>query len=97
MGIHRPTELYTLQEVRDDIFIPYVTTKNLIHPTEKRYILLDEVLKAALLTKKEPDVEYLERDKALERLVSACQPWYEVGREGKTEKRLVMLKSDLRD
>lgn len=87
MGTRRPTEFYTPQALRDDILAPYITTKNLVHPTEKKYIVLDEVLCAALLTKKEPDIEYLARDKALERLVSACQAWYEVGREGKTERR----------
>jgi len=83
----RPTELYTPQELRDDILTPYITTKNLIHPTERKYIVLDEVLKKAILTKKEPDVEFLARDKALERLVAVCQAWYEVGRDGKTERR----------
>jgi len=83
----RPTELYTPQALRDDILTPYITTRDLVHATEKKYIVLDEVLKAALLTKKEPDTEHLARDKALERLVSACQAWYEVGHEGKTERR----------
>jgi len=86
-GHHRPTELYTPQALRDDILTPYITTKNLVHPTEKKYIVLDEVLKAAILTKKEPDVEHLARDKTLERLVAVCQAWYEIGRDGKTERR----------
>ena len=91
-GTHRPTELYTSQALRDDILTSYITTKNLVHPTEKKYIVLDEVLKTALLTKKEPDVEHLARDKALERLVAMCQAWYEIGREGKTERRWEMLR-----
>ena len=91
----RPTELYTSQALRDDILVPYIATKSLVHPTEKKYIVLDEVLKAALLTKKESDIEYLARDKALERLVSACQAWYEVGHEGKTERRWVMIRLHL--
>jgi hypothetical protein len=84
---HRPTEFYTPQALRDDILTPYITTKNLVHPTERKYIVLDEVLKTAILTKKEPDVEHLARDKALERLVAMCQAWYELGRDGKTERR----------
>jgi translation initiation factor 2D len=95
IGFCRPTELYTAQALRDDVFTPYITTKNLIHPLEKKYIVLDDVLKTALLTKKEPDVEYLPRDKALERLAAACQAWYEVGREGKMERRRVMLRPNL--
>lgn len=49
--------------------------------------MLDEVLKTAMLSKKEPDVAHLARDQVLERLVAVCQAWYEVGRDGKTERR----------
>jgi hypothetical protein len=86
-GHRRPTELYTPQALRDDILTPYITTKNLVHPTERKYIVLDEVLKTAILMKKEPDAEYLARDKVLERLATVCQAWYEVGRDGRTERR----------
>ena len=86
-GHRRPAELYTPQALRDDILTPYITTNNLVHPTERRYIVLDDVLKTAILTKKEQDVAHLGRDKVLERLVAVCQAWYEVGRDGKTERK----------
>jgi hypothetical protein len=45
-----------------------------------------------VLRKKKEQVEFMKRDGGLQRLIDACQPWYEIQQEGReSEMRSVKI------
>jgi hypothetical protein len=76
----RPEDsLHTAAQVRK-LLDDYITAHSLVHPREKKYIILDDVLRACLQRKNDhPDeLEFLSRQEANERLQSGMQAWHEI-------------------
>jgi translation initiation factor 2D len=72
--------LHTSNQVRQ-LFDQYVTTHSLVHPREKQYIVLDDVLRNVLQQKGE-ELEFMTRSEAIEKLRKGMQPWHEMSFEG---------------
>jgi hypothetical protein len=86
-SLHPPGEV---RKILDD----YIATHSLVHPREKKYIVLDAVLRACLQRKSDPkDLEFLSRQEAHERLQSGMQPWHEISVHG-AETPTVRYESD---
>lgn len=84
---------YSIPSLRDNVFSKYITQYSRTHPLERSYFVLDDLLKGVLLNKKEKEKseEFMRRDEGLDRLVAACQPWYEITADGRrTELRYVL-------
>ncbi|KIM23544.1 hypothetical protein M408DRAFT_77382 [Serendipita vermifera MAFF 305830] len=79
------TDQYSMQMLREDVLSKYITQHSLVHPVERGHFVLDDLLKGILLTRqeKERNEEFMRRDEGLKRLAAACQPWYEIIRDGK--------------
>ena len=81
VGEGRMDDVYTVGDLKS-LMDAHITKHKLIHPREPSYIILDAMLREALLDKKE-DVEFLKRDELMPRLRSAMQSWYSIEIPGK--------------
>ncbi|CAE6515768.1 unnamed protein product [Rhizoctonia solani] len=75
------TAYYTLLSLRR-LLNKYITTHNLQHPTNPKFVVLDEVLSRALLRKGEDGKEFLGRDELVERLSGNMKGMWRVGGTG---------------
>ncbi|CAE6435498.1 unnamed protein product [Rhizoctonia solani] len=60
----------------------YVTANNLQHPTNPKFVVLDDVLSRALLRKGEDDKEFVGRDELVDRLSGNMKGMWRVGGTG---------------
>ncbi|KAG9044626.1 hypothetical protein FS837_007787 [Tulasnella sp. UAMH 9824] len=70
--------LYTSTEV-SSLLNTYVKDKNLAHPTEKPFVVTDDLLKNVLRKRGEDPVEFIRRDDLVQRIREAMQPWHSIG------------------
>ncbi|KAG8920716.1 hypothetical protein FRC00_009618, partial [Tulasnella sp. 408] len=57
----------------------YVKDKNLTHPTEKPFVVTDDLLKNVLRKRGEDPVEFIRRDELVQRVREAMQAWHSIG------------------
>lgn len=82
---------YTADSLREDVLSEYISQHSLINIIDPDAFNLDDLLKSILGRKKNPPGS-LKRQVGLERLMNTCQPWYEIGREGRGQAtRLVFI------
>ncbi|KAL5632360.1 hypothetical protein ACGC1H_005357 [Rhizoctonia solani] len=76
---------YTLPSLRP-LLTRYVARHNLQHPTNPKFVVLDEVLSRALLQKGEDGKEFVGRDELVERLSGNMKGMWRVGGTGAFKK-----------
>ncbi|KAG8739754.1 hypothetical protein FRC11_000566, partial [Ceratobasidium sp. 423] len=72
---------YTLSSLRP-LLGKYITTHNLQHPTNPKFVVLDEILSRALLRKGEDDKEFVGRDELVDRLSGNMKGMWRIGGAG---------------
>ncbi|KAF8713244.1 Translation initiation factor SUI1, partial [Rhizoctonia solani] len=76
---------YPLSSLRP-LLTKYITAHNLQHPTNPKFVVLDEVLSRALLRKGENDKEFVGRDELVDRLSGNMKGMWRVGGTGNFKK-----------
>ncbi|CAE6427377.1 unnamed protein product [Rhizoctonia solani] len=76
---------YTLSSLRP-LLTKYITTHNLQHPTNPKFVVLDDVLLRALLRKGEDEKEFIGRDELVDRLSGNMKGMWRVGGTGAFKK-----------
>ncbi|KAJ3554562.1 hypothetical protein NM688_g3040 [Phlebia brevispora] len=76
------SNLYSIAQIRE-LFIKYVSSKNLINVNDQSYINVkdDEPLAYAISTRNQDTPEFLKRDDLLNRIRANMQEWYEMRTE----------------
>ncbi|CAE6439388.1 unnamed protein product [Rhizoctonia solani] len=72
---------YTLSSLRP-LLSKYITTHSLQHPTNPKFVVLDEILSRALLRKGEGEKEFVGRDELADRLSGNMKGMWRVGGTG---------------
>lgn len=70
--------LYTSTEI-SGLLNAYVKDKSLQHPTEKAFVVTDDLLKNVLRKRGEEPPEFIRRDKLAQRIREGMQAWHSIG------------------
>ncbi|KIO18755.1 hypothetical protein M407DRAFT_31589, partial [Tulasnella calospora MUT 4182] len=70
--------LYTTTEI-SSLLNTYVKDKSLTHPTERAFVVTDDLLKNVLRKRGEDPVEFVRRDELVQRIRDAMQAWHSIG------------------